>query len=212
MSADNMVEQFVALVRKELAALSEFHGDKADFPEVDTRQIRVGVLTVLAGLEARGHLRMIPRTGEIATKPWPADCPIQGGARGIVSGPKLYRTAFVEASPRNPNTFLRGEGATVPEAEAACWAKYERMLACPGHPDHGPFEARGYTNGAGFCARCGTWFPLVLPEQPEDPNRVPNQLDRALRGDDTALAEIVTAVAATADEPNATSEKGDPSE
>lgn len=85
---------------------------------------------------------------------WPADCFVQAGDNGIVfvldgSG-KDYRTAFFEAFPKEPATFIRGEGKTIAEAESAAWSKYEKALACPGHE----FERRGYTNGLGFCKRC----------------------------------------------------------
>ncbi len=108
--------------------------------------------------------------------PWPDDCAVQCGGNGIVvDGNSMedafddpvtavgqvldvveppagsYRTAFFEAFPRNPNTFLRGEGNTVAAAETAAWKKYQRHAAC----DHPTFEKRGYTNGAGFCVACG---------------------------------------------------------
>lgn len=77
--------------------------------------------------------------------PWP-DCYVQAGERGIVfthaptdpladmlsavivaadTAPQRadrYTTAFFEAFIRRPDSFLRGEGATVAEAEARCWA------------------------------------------------------------------------------------------
>lgn len=140
--------------------------------------------------------RMILRTDHAAQHPWPEDMFLQGGTRGIVfASDGNYRTAFVEAFPRDPDTFLRGEGTTVAEAEADCWAKYQTLTACPAHPNHGPFEAREYTNGAGFCTRCGTWFSKVLPEQPEDPDRAPSLMERAFTGDGDALAEVLTAAA-----------------
>ena len=84
--------------------------------------------------------------------PWPEDCSVQWGARGIVLGRlKARRTAFFEAFPAAPATFIRGEGASVAEAERAAFAQLERVLACGGHE----FERRGYTNGAGFCRHCG---------------------------------------------------------
>lgn len=46
--------------------------------------------------------------------PWPEDCFCQAGHSGVVftkSG--HYRTAFFEAFPKNPNTFIRGEGSTI---------------------------------------------------------------------------------------------------
>jgi hypothetical protein len=81
--------------------------------------------------------------------PWPEHCFVQCGDRGIVLRAKgSYQTAFFEACP--PETFIRGEGKTIPEAEADAWKQYQRILACPGHE----FERRGYDNGAGFCKHC----------------------------------------------------------
>ncbi|MDQ0376564.1 hypothetical protein [Amycolatopsis thermophila] len=123
--------------------------------------------------------REIQRTGELTRHPWPADVFLQGGRSGLVfKGDGTYRTAFVEAFPAG--TFLRGEGATVAEAEDAAWRKYQRLAACPAHPDHGPFERRKYRNGSGFCTHCGTWFSGVLPPLPEDPNRTPSRLEQLL--------------------------------
>jgi hypothetical protein len=93
---------------------------------------------------------------------WPEDCRVQGGDRGLVIDPqnpeKSYTTAFIEVFPQNPNTFIRGEGATPEEAENKAWEKYQRALACPGHE----FERRGYTNGAGFCKHCGMFAPQAF--------------------------------------------------
>ncbi|MDQ4121673.1 MAG: hypothetical protein M3209_09535 [Acidobacteriota bacterium] len=64
---------------------------------------------------------------------------------------KVYRTAFFEAFPKNPDTFIRGEGASIEEAEKKAWDEFERISNCSNHE----FERRGYTNGAGFCCHCG---------------------------------------------------------
>ena len=87
------------------------------------------------------------------------------GIEGVLSGeeckPDLpyYRTAFFEAFPRNPNTFIRGEGKNIEEAEEKCWKIYQAYFEC----DHPSFEARDYENGAGYCVKCGLWFPSVIP-------------------------------------------------
>lgn len=107
-------------------------------------------------------MRLITNTDVVARHPWPEDVHLQGGKRGLVlvRGGGSYRTAFVEASPAE--TFLRGEGATVEEAEDAAWAKYQKVLECDGTGQpHGPFEPRQYDNGSGFCTRCGAWFTDV---------------------------------------------------
>jgi len=64
---------------------------------------------------------------------WPLDCYIQCGDSGIVLGDEPYYTAFFEAFPKNPSTFLRGEGATVSEAEENTWIKLQRILNCKKH-------------------------------------------------------------------------------
>lgn len=106
---------------------------------------------------------LIRNTTFEARHPWPDDVHVQGGGRGLViargSG-AAYTTAFVEAAP--PGTFLRGEGPTIEKAEDACWAKYQLVLHCAGGGEHGPFEARQYENGSGFCTKCGAWFSRVL--------------------------------------------------
>lgn len=93
---------------------------------------------------------------------WPEDCLVQCGGKGIVlTTAGSYRTAFFEAFPRDPDTFLRGEGATIAEAEANAWAKFERIRGCAGHE----FERGRYRNGAGICRHCklfarGVFEPL----------------------------------------------------
>jgi len=83
--------------------------------------------------------------------PWPSDCFVQCGGGGIVFGKKeTYRTAFFEAFPKDPDTFIRGEGKTVEEAEQSAWDKFEKISSCKNHE----FERRGYTNGLGFCKHC----------------------------------------------------------
>lgn len=137
-----------------------------------------------------GEPRLIANTSEPMRHPWPADVFVQGGALGVVvRGGEVYRTAFVEAF---PGTFLRGEGATIAEAEDAAWRQYEVLASCD---PHGPYEARQYRNGAGYCVKCGTWFSKVLPEQPEDPDREPSMLERALTGDNGAAATALALVA-----------------
>jgi hypothetical protein len=118
---------------------------------------------------------------------WPEDCFVQCGGNGIVlpsgtmnkafSGDKKavaevivtafakdkkpqggYRTAFFEAFPRNPDTFIRGEGKTVEEAEQSAWSQYQKIIQCKNHE----FEARGYENGAGFCKHCNLFMGGVF--------------------------------------------------
>ena len=81
---------------------------------------------------------------------WPADCLVQWGSKGLVFAQGARTTAFFEAFPQEPATFIRGEGATVAEAEEAAFAKWHRILACPGHD----FERRTWRNGSGACRHC----------------------------------------------------------
>lgn len=82
---------------------------------------------------------------------WPEDCPVQCGDRGVVfSKEGNYKTAFFEAFPKNPDTFIRGEGDSIEEAEKKAWEKLLKIHACDNHE----FEKRGYTNGLGFCKHC----------------------------------------------------------
>lgn len=104
--------------------------------------------------------REILRTGEPIRKPWPDEVFIQGGTR-FYRGGERHDECFVEINP--PRTFMRAEASTVAEAESQLWDRYQHMNACEAAPEHGPFEARTYTNGAGFCTKCGTWFAKVLP-------------------------------------------------
>ena len=113
--------------------------------------------------------------------PWPADCGIQGGEDGLVlqegsleevlTSPqksadvilgaisehkpalKSYKTAFFEATPTfgELSTFIRGEGKSVTEAEAACWKHFERMRDCKGHD----FDRRNRRDGYAYCKHCG---------------------------------------------------------
>ena len=93
---------------------------------------------------------------------WADDCYVQWGAKGLVisrsADKPSYTTAFFEAFPRNPKTFIRGEGATIADAERAAFAKFERYSACAKHE----FERRGYTNGAGFCKHCEMFASKVF--------------------------------------------------
>lgn len=117
---------------------------------------------------------------------WPENCFVQGGDGGvvftecklektlmdpvdavttIVTGEgkhKHYRTSFFEAFPKIPDTFIRGEGATIEEAEAKAWQQYQHFLSCKGPNGH-EFEARGYRNGAGFCKHCGMFGSDTIP-------------------------------------------------
>ena len=130
------------------------------------------------------------KTGYECKFPWPENCKVQAGGNGIVFrgkpgleermakdpgdvldqaigekplAPQAYRTAFFEAFPRNPNTFIRGEGPSVEEAEEKAWQQLQKYQACEGHE----FEKRGYKNGAGLCVHCNMFQSGVF-EPTED--------------------------------------------
>jgi hypothetical protein len=85
-------------------------------------------------------------------------------AVGITNPPGSYRTAFFEAFPRAPDTFIRGEGKTVAEAEADAWRQFQRFTACKAHE----WERRDYRTGAGICRKCGQ-FGVQVFETTLDP-------------------------------------------
>lgn len=145
--------------------------------------------------------RKIKNTQIEAQHPWPEDVYVQGGAQGVVfqPGKNSYRTGFVEAFPRNPNSFLRGEGETIEEAEGDCWRQFEVWRDCDGSGQgHGPYERGGYTNGAGFCTKCGIWLNNVLPPVPKEerPPVEPGILDKVFgQLDPEATEEVLSTVA-----------------
>lgn len=125
--------------------------------------------------------RVIGNTGVPPAYPWPEDVFLQGGAHGVVMGKEAaYATAFVEAFPTNPSTFIRGEGATVAGAETAAWEQYRRYMECATAPEHGPWEKRGYTNGGGFCGTCGLFQSDRFTPVPDDGD--PGPLERLFLG------------------------------
>lgn len=91
---------------------------------------------------------------------WPEDCYVQWGGSGVVISKApgaSYKTAFFEAFPKNAG-FIRGEGATIAEAEAAAFKRYVRESACQHQ-----WGRRGYTNGGAICARCGAFQSVFNP-------------------------------------------------
>lgn len=125
-------------------------------------------------------------TGWSPQSAWPEDCAVQWGEHGIViSSDRSRMTAFFEAFPTDPATFIRGEGASVPEAEASAFAQFRRYLDCPEHR----VERRGYRNGGGLCIYCGLFVSHAFEPLP-DPD-TSGFLGRALSGDPTALAKVM---------------------
>ena len=101
---------------------------------------------------------------------WPEDCQVQWGARGIVLRREdkggNYETAFFESFPKDPQTFIRGEGVTIEEAEIQAFQAFQKYQACQNHE----FERRGYTNGAGFCIHCNLFNSQAFEPIPRNPN------------------------------------------
>lgn len=82
-------------------------------------------------------------------KDWPEGIHLQCGGNGIVLGEKPYNTAFFEVFPKEPATFIRGEGITIELAEEAAWNKYQKIMHCSGHE----FTREGKTT-RGICSNC----------------------------------------------------------
>lgn len=114
-----------------------------------------------------------------STQSWPDDVFVQGGSSGLVLDREggHYKTAFVEAFP--PNGFIRGEGATLQEAEESAWSQFLHQMACEQNPGH-EFERRHYTNGCGICKHCGAFRSKVFDVLPDDPNREPGLIEQLL--------------------------------
>lgn len=64
---------------------------------------------------------------------WNEDTYLQCGSSGLVIGLNPYKTAFFEAFPKKPATFIRGEGKTIEDAEISAWNKYQKILNCSDH-------------------------------------------------------------------------------
>ena len=125
--------------------------------------------------------------GRFPEQAWPDDCLVQWGGRGIVfAGAEVRETAFFEAFPTDPETFIRGEGATVAEAEADAFARFVRQRDCSGHQ----MERAGYRNGCGRCTLCGLFLSHVF-EPLEEPD-TSGLVGQALAGDLTAATYVVS--------------------
>lgn len=126
--------------------------------------------------------------------PWPADCFVQCGGAGIVLGePVLRKTAFFEAFPKDPNTFLRGEGDTVEAAEASCWKWFEKTRACP-HD----WERHGEGSTTGKCELCRIVVGNIFePNQKCSICGAPTDFSPPNTGDEpTPLAKVLTSFSA----------------
>ncbi len=101
------------------------------------------------------------KCGYEPTKEWPEDSYLQGDEEGIVFScdiePTSYITAFFEVFPKNPKTFIRGEGKSIKEAEDNAWKKFQKILECDGHE----FKRMEKTNHA-ICEKCNLFQSDIL--------------------------------------------------
>lgn len=89
-------------------------------------------------------------------KAWPEDCTVQWG-QGIIPN-----TPFFEAF--MPGNFIRGEGADIAEAEAKAFAQYEKEGLCNHSWGRQRPGRQFYTNGAGWCKKCGAFRSNMFKE------------------------------------------------
>lgn len=116
-------------------------------------------MPIIAPHHLPGGFCLGTRSTYVPTCDWPLDCMVQWGGDGIVLRTRKgdsddagsYRTAFFEAFPNKPSTFIRGEGETVALAEAAAFKRWQAIQCCHGHE----FERRHMRNGGGICKHCG---------------------------------------------------------
>lgn len=125
---------------------------------------------------AQGLPRAVVRSDDYGRQPhhvlvhdWPDGTFAQGGkvtrASREGSGHDAEDLVFIETFPRDPATYLRGEGATFVDAEASAWARWQTITTCPatsGPTGAHEFETRGYRNGAGFCRACNLFQSHVF--------------------------------------------------
>lgn len=91
-------------------------------------------------------------------KDWPAGIYLQCGGSGVVLSKKSYITAFFEAFPNDPSTFIRGEGETIELAEESAWNKYQKIMNCTEHK----FNRHGKTTKA-ICLNCNLRLTNYFP-------------------------------------------------
>lgn len=92
---------------------------------------------------------------------WPEDCFVQCGDNGVVGSVTkgVYTTAFFEAFPKNPSTFIRGEGDCINKAEKNAWEQFNRNISCPKHE----YRKHGIDSEHGICIHCGLFTSHVFP-------------------------------------------------
>jgi hypothetical protein len=96
---------------------------------------------------------------------WPDDAYLQGNDYGIVLSKNSYETAFFEVFPKNPKTFIRGEGKTLEEAETQAWKFYQKIINCSKHD----FVRRDESNH-GICKNCNLFMTEIFETCKKCPN------------------------------------------
>jgi len=95
--------------------------------------------------------------GYLVKYAWPDDAYLQGNDYGIVLSKNSYETAFFEVFPKNPKTFIRGEGKTLEEAETQAWSFYQKIMSCEKHD----FVRRDESNH-GICKNCNLFMSEIF--------------------------------------------------
>ena len=86
---------------------------------------------------------------------WPKDCMVQWG-NGIMPATPFFE-AFI------PGTFIRGEGRTIAAAEDRAFEQYEGERTCSHLWGRQRPGGQLYTNGAGWCRKCGAFRSEMFP-------------------------------------------------
>lgn len=95
----------------------------------------------------------------LCLKQWPENTFTQCGEKGVVFTKKgNYKTAFFEAFPKQPATFIRGEGLTIEEAEEKAFSKYLRYIQCDEHD----FKRKDNSEH-GICVNCSLFLTDIFP-------------------------------------------------
>ena len=80
---------------------------------------------------------------------WPEEATVQWG-HGLIPAVPFFE-AFL------PNTFIRGEGESIEEAERKAFSQYLREKNCSHQWGRQRKNGVLYTNGAGWCKKCGAF-------------------------------------------------------
>lgn len=96
---------------------------------------------------------------------WPDDAYVQWGGAGLVINcnhpEKSYTTAFFEVFPGDRSTaggIIRGEGATIADAEQDAFSHFTRQSNCTHH-----WGREHYLNGGALCRHCRAFQTVFKP-------------------------------------------------